>query len=37
MLGGQLEGPPPAVTTAAMSTPAPAAPSAQSAGGFELK
>jgi pilus assembly protein CpaC len=37
MLGGRLEGPPPPVTTAAVSTPAPAAPSAQSAGGFELK
>ncbi len=36
MLGGRLEGPPPA-TTAAMSTPAPTAPPAQSAGGFELK
>jgi pilus assembly protein CpaC len=37
MLGGRLEGPPPAVTTAAMSTPAPTALPAQSAGGFELK
>jgi len=37
MLGGRLEGPPPVVTTAAMSTPAPTAPPAQSAGGFELK
>jgi pilus assembly protein CpaC len=37
MLGGRLEGPPPKATTAAMSTPAPAAPPAQSAGGFELK
>lgn len=37
MLGGRLEGPPPPVTTAAMSAPAPTAPPAQSAGGFELK
>jgi pilus assembly protein CpaC len=36
MLGGQLEGPPPPATTAAMA-PAPAAPATQSAGGFELK
>jgi pilus assembly protein CpaC len=36
MLGGQLEGPPPATTTAA-SVPAPATPPTQSAGGFELK
>ncbi|MFS2022151.1 type II and III secretion system protein family protein [Massilia sp. CT11-137] len=37
MLGGFLEGPAPATPTAAVSTPAPAAPPAQSAGGFELK
>ena len=37
MLGGRLEGKPAKATTADMSTPAPAAPSAQSSGGFELK
>jgi pilus assembly protein CpaC len=35
LLGGRLEGPAPAATTAAASAPTPA--SAQSAGGFELK
>jgi pilus assembly protein CpaC len=37
MLGGRLEGQPPKVATAAASAPARAAPSTQSAGGFELK
>ncbi len=37
MLGGRLEGAAPATTTATASTPAPAAPPTQSAGGFELK
>jgi pilus assembly protein CpaC len=37
MLGGRLDGPPPQATTATVSTPAPAAPPTQSAGGFELK
>jgi pilus assembly protein CpaC len=37
MLGGRLEGQPPKVTTAAAAAPARAAPSTQSAGGFELK
>jgi len=37
MLGGRLEGPAPAATTAATSTPAPAARPSQSASGFELK
>lgn len=37
MLGGRLEGKPEKATTADVSTPALAAPSAQSSGGFELK
>ncbi|HWU69811.1 MAG TPA: hypothetical protein VN017_00425, partial [Pseudoxanthomonas sp.] len=37
MLGGRLEGKPAKATTADVSTPALAAPSAQSSGGFELK
>lgn len=37
MLGGRIEGPAPNTPTAAVSTPAPVAPPAQSAGGFELK
>ncbi|MVW58847.1 type II and III secretion system protein family protein [Massilia sp. NEAU-DD11] len=37
MLGGRLEGQPEKATTADVSTPAPASPSAQSSGGFELK
>jgi pilus assembly protein CpaC len=37
LLGGLLDGPAPATTTAAASTPAPAQRPAQSAGGFELK
>ena len=37
MLGGRLEGKPAKATTADVSTPAPASPSAQSSGGFELK
>lgn len=37
MLGGRLDGPAPQATTAAVSTPAPAAPPTPSAGGFELK
>ncbi|GAB3461418.1 hypothetical protein GCM10027321_22040 [Massilia terrae] len=37
LLGGRLEGPAPAVTNAAASTPAVTAQVAQSAGGFELK
>ncbi|MGH8854826.1 MAG: type II and III secretion system protein family protein, partial [Telluria sp.] len=37
LLGGRLEGMAPASTTAAASTPQPAAPAAQTAGGFELK
>ncbi|SFB75908.1 type II and III secretion system protein family protein [Massilia yuzhufengensis] len=37
LLGGMLEGAAPAATTAAVSTPQPAAPAAHTAGGFELK
>ncbi|WP_460824916.1 type II and III secretion system protein family protein [Massilia solisilvae] len=37
LLGGRLEGPAPDTTTAAASTPPASAPTAQSAGGFELK
>jgi pilus assembly protein CpaC len=37
LLGGRLEGAPPATSTAQASAPKLAAPSAQSAGGFELK
>jgi pilus assembly protein CpaC len=37
LLGGRLEGSAPAPATAALSTPQPAAPAAQTAGGFELK
>ncbi|MFC0250958.1 type II and III secretion system protein family protein [Massilia consociata] len=37
LLGGRLEGPAPATTTAAASTPQVAPPAAQTAGGFELK
>jgi pilus assembly protein CpaC len=37
MLGGRLDGPAPEASTAALSTPAPAADPSQSAGGFELK
>ncbi|MCC2955091.1 type II and III secretion system protein family protein [Massilia sp. IC2-477] len=37
LLGGRLEGTAPAATTAAASTPQPAAPVAQTSAGFELK
>jgi pilus assembly protein CpaC len=37
LLGGSLEGAPPAATTAVVSTPAIAPPPSQTAGGFELK
>jgi pilus assembly protein CpaC len=37
LLGGRLEGPAPDTTTAAASTPPATTPTAQSAGGFELK
>jgi pilus assembly protein CpaC len=37
LLGGRLEGAPPASTTAAVSTPPAAQPVAHTAGGFELK
>ena len=37
LLGGRLEGQPPATSTAAASTPPVARPAAQTAGGFELK